>query len=133
MIKILSLNVNGIRAAEKKGFLSWLNKESPDIICLQETRVHDPEILSDIEIDTTELIGQNNDNSVDMDDIPDNNDDCDTENAENTENIENAVNDCDHENDDENVEDDAEEVVDVIIDTSTNELDNEFEKKIEIL
>ncbi len=47
MTKILSLNVNGIRAAERKGFLSWLNEESPDIICLQETKVHDPEILSE--------------------------------------------------------------------------------------
>ena len=46
MTKILSLNVNGIRAAEKKGFLSWLREESPDIICLQEIKVHDPEILS---------------------------------------------------------------------------------------
>jgi len=47
MIKILSLNVNGIRAAEKKGFLPWLQKENPNFICLQETKVHDPEILSD--------------------------------------------------------------------------------------
>ncbi len=47
MTKILSLNVNGIRAAERKGFLTWLQKESPDFICLQETKVHDPEILSD--------------------------------------------------------------------------------------
>jgi len=37
-IKILSWNVNGIRAVLKKGFLDWLNKESPDILCLQETR-----------------------------------------------------------------------------------------------
>jgi len=47
MTKILSLNVNGIRAAEKKGIMSWLQEESPDILCLQETKVHDPEILSD--------------------------------------------------------------------------------------
>ena len=47
MTRILSLNVNGIRAAEKKGIMSWLQEESPDILCLQETKVHDPEILSD--------------------------------------------------------------------------------------
>jgi len=39
-IKILSWNVNGIRAAEKKGFLEWLAKASPDVLCLQETRAH---------------------------------------------------------------------------------------------
>ena len=38
--KILSWNVNGIRAAQKKGFLSWLSKENPDILCLQETKAH---------------------------------------------------------------------------------------------
>lgn len=47
MTRILSLNVNGIRAAEKKGIMSWLQEESPDILCLQEAKVHDPEILSD--------------------------------------------------------------------------------------
>jgi exodeoxyribonuclease-3 len=31
-MKILSWNVNGIRAMQKKGFLDWLYKESPDII-----------------------------------------------------------------------------------------------------
>jgi len=36
--RILSYNVNGIRAALKKDFLGWLEKESPDIICLQETK-----------------------------------------------------------------------------------------------
>lgn len=38
-MKILSWNVNGIRAAYKKGFLIWLQRESPDIVCLQETKV----------------------------------------------------------------------------------------------
>ncbi len=36
--KIISWNVNGIRAIEKKGFLEWLFKESPDVLCLQETK-----------------------------------------------------------------------------------------------
>ena len=39
-LKLLSWNVNGIRAAEKKGFLKWLGKESPDILCVQETKAH---------------------------------------------------------------------------------------------
>jgi exodeoxyribonuclease-3 len=37
-IRILSWNVNGIRAAYKKGFLDWFAKEKPDILCLQETK-----------------------------------------------------------------------------------------------
>ena len=37
-MKIISYNVNGIRAAIKKGFLSWLVSEDPDIICLQEIK-----------------------------------------------------------------------------------------------
>ena len=45
-IRILSWNVNGIRAAYKKGFLAWLRKEQPDILCIQETKAH-PEQLSD--------------------------------------------------------------------------------------
>ena len=44
--KILSWNVNGIRALARKGFLDWLGGESPDILCLQETRAQ-PEQLGD--------------------------------------------------------------------------------------
>ena len=39
-MKILSWNVNGIRAAQKKGFLEWLARESADIVCVQETKAH---------------------------------------------------------------------------------------------
>lgn len=37
-MKIISYNVNGIRAAMQKGFVEWLKGENPDIICLQETK-----------------------------------------------------------------------------------------------
>jgi exodeoxyribonuclease-3 len=37
-MKIISWNVNGIRAALKKGFIDYVKKENPDIICLQETK-----------------------------------------------------------------------------------------------
>ncbi|APG65762.1 exodeoxyribonuclease III [Tenacibaculum todarodis] len=39
-MKIISYNVNGIRAALKKGFLDWLQAANPDIICIQETKAH---------------------------------------------------------------------------------------------
>jgi exodeoxyribonuclease-3 len=44
-MKILSWNVNGIRAVEKKGFAAWLRDESPDILCIQETKAS-PDQLS---------------------------------------------------------------------------------------
>ena len=37
-MRILCWNVNGIRAAQKKGFLDYLKRESPDVLCLQETK-----------------------------------------------------------------------------------------------
>ena len=45
-LKILSWNVNGIRAAQRKGFLEWLYMESPDILCVQETKAR-PEQLDE--------------------------------------------------------------------------------------
>lgn len=40
MKTVLSWNVNGIRAAEKKGFIEWLSSAAPDVLCLQETKAH---------------------------------------------------------------------------------------------
>ena len=37
-MKIISWNVNGIRAVLKKGFIDFINKTNPDIICIQETK-----------------------------------------------------------------------------------------------
>ena len=37
-MKVITLNVNGIRAAAKKGFFEWLDKQDPDFVCLQETK-----------------------------------------------------------------------------------------------
>ena len=37
-MKIISYNVNGIRAALRKGFLDWLIQADPDILCLQEIK-----------------------------------------------------------------------------------------------
>lgn len=43
-MKILSYNVNGIRAAISKGFLEWLQAANPDIICLQEIKAVESQI-----------------------------------------------------------------------------------------
>ncbi|MGS2762406.1 exodeoxyribonuclease III [Sinomicrobium sp. M5D2P9] len=37
-MKIISYNVNGIRAALTKGFLDWLQSADPDVVCIQETK-----------------------------------------------------------------------------------------------
>ncbi len=47
-MRILSWNVNGIRAAYKKGFLDWLKKENPDILCIQETKAHPDQLTDDL-------------------------------------------------------------------------------------
>ena len=39
-MKIISWNVNGIRAVEKKGFVDWLLQTDADVICIQETKAH---------------------------------------------------------------------------------------------
>ncbi|MED5219523.1 MAG: endonuclease/exonuclease/phosphatase family protein, partial [Candidatus Neomarinimicrobiota bacterium] len=39
-MRLISWNVNGVRAAVKKGFLDWLDHEQPDICCIQETKAH---------------------------------------------------------------------------------------------
>ena len=47
-MKLLSWNVNGIRAAVKKGFLEYLEEENPEIICIQETKAHKEQLTSEI-------------------------------------------------------------------------------------
>ena len=39
-MKIISYNVNGIRAALKKGFIDWLISTNADVVCIQETKAH---------------------------------------------------------------------------------------------
>jgi len=44
MTKIISWNVNGIRAVQKKGFDDFIKKYKPDIICIQETKAHPDQV-----------------------------------------------------------------------------------------
>ena len=46
-MKILSYNVNGIRAALKKGFTNWLESTNADVICLQETKALEEQVDTD--------------------------------------------------------------------------------------
>ena len=51
-MKIISYNVNGIRAAIKKGFIEWLKNSNTDVICIQEIKANadqlDLSLFSDI-------------------------------------------------------------------------------------
>ena len=45
-MRLLSWNVNGIRAVQRKGFVDWVSQIGPDILCVQETKAS-PEQLSE--------------------------------------------------------------------------------------
>lgn len=40
MLRVITANLNGIRAAARKGFFQWAESQNPDIICVQETKAH---------------------------------------------------------------------------------------------
>lgn len=47
-MKIISWNVNGIRAVEKKGFTDWLLNCGADVVCIQETKAHPSQLTQNI-------------------------------------------------------------------------------------
>ena len=48
-IRIFSWNVNGIRAAHRKGFKKWVLEDKPDVLCLQETKATIEQFPRDIQ------------------------------------------------------------------------------------
>lgn len=52
-MRIISYNVNGIRAAIKKGFIDWLKTDPADIICLQETKATE----NDVDLEPIRALG----------------------------------------------------------------------------
>jgi exodeoxyribonuclease-3 len=47
-IRILSWNVNGIRAVQKKGFVEWFTSEEPEILCIQETKAWKEQLTDEL-------------------------------------------------------------------------------------
>ena len=47
-MKLVSWNVNGLRAVLGKGFLDYVAQESPDILCLQETKLQPEQAVFDL-------------------------------------------------------------------------------------
>lgn len=47
-MRIITANVNGIRAAARKGFFDWLSKQNADVVCIQETKAQVHQLEDDI-------------------------------------------------------------------------------------
>jgi exodeoxyribonuclease-3 len=43
-MRVISANVNGIRAAERKGFYQWLSRQRADVVCIQETKAQEHQL-----------------------------------------------------------------------------------------
>ncbi|MFE2823148.1 exodeoxyribonuclease III [Streptomyces sp. NPDC059271] len=48
MLTVTSVNVNGLRAAAKKGFVGWLTETSADVLCLQEVRAEPGQLPEEV-------------------------------------------------------------------------------------
>jgi exodeoxyribonuclease-3 len=44
MFRIITANLNGIRAAARKGFFGWMDRQQPDIVCVQETKAQEHQL-----------------------------------------------------------------------------------------
>jgi len=43
-LRVITLNVNGIRSAERKGLFAWLPAQKADVVCLQEVKAHEADL-----------------------------------------------------------------------------------------
>ncbi|MDP9126329.1 MAG: exodeoxyribonuclease III [Pseudomonadota bacterium] len=44
MFRVITCNLNGIRAAARKGFFTWMEAQDPDVVCLQETKAQEHQL-----------------------------------------------------------------------------------------
>nr|MCH9769968.1 endonuclease/exonuclease/phosphatase family protein [Gammaproteobacteria bacterium] len=47
-MRVISVNLNGIRAAARKGFFDWLKRQRADVVCMQETKAQMAVLTDDI-------------------------------------------------------------------------------------
>lgn len=47
-MRVITANVNGIRAAERKGFFDWLAVQDADVVCIQETKAQEFQLEADV-------------------------------------------------------------------------------------
>jgi len=48
MLRVISINLNGIRSANRKGFFDWMSKQNADVICLQELKAQTADLTEDM-------------------------------------------------------------------------------------
>jgi exodeoxyribonuclease III len=48
VVKIISINTNGIRAAYRKGFFEWMQRQEADVVCIQETKAQTDQLVDEI-------------------------------------------------------------------------------------
>lgn len=48
MLRVVSINFNGVRSAIQKGFFTWMLQQNVDIVCAQELKTQDPDIVTRI-------------------------------------------------------------------------------------
>ena len=47
-MRIITLNANGIRSAQRKGFFEWLAQQNADVVCIQETKAQLEQLDTDL-------------------------------------------------------------------------------------
>ena len=47
MFRVITCNTNGIRAAQRKGFFEWLAKQDADVVCIQETKAQEHQLVDE--------------------------------------------------------------------------------------
>ena len=48
MYRVITFNLNGIRAAARKGFFAWLEQQNADVVCFQETKAQEHQLVDPI-------------------------------------------------------------------------------------
>ncbi len=48
MLRVITCNTNGIRAAERKGFFKWLSTQDADVVCIQEIKAKEAQLISPV-------------------------------------------------------------------------------------
>ncbi|HPT49132.1 MAG TPA: exodeoxyribonuclease III [Accumulibacter sp.] len=48
MLRIITINLNGIRSAWRKGFLQWVTTQNPQFVCLQELKAHQADLAEEM-------------------------------------------------------------------------------------
>lgn len=48
MFRVITANLNGIRSAAKKGFFDWMKNQNADVVCVQEIKAHESDLVAEV-------------------------------------------------------------------------------------